>query len=52
MSGGLPAVSRRSVGSQIRVLIGILVILVPLSAVVSVATIHSQSAAVRALTER
>ncbi|GAB2756840.1 hypothetical protein GCM10027039_15020 [Terrabacter koreensis] len=50
MSGGLPAVSRRSVGSQIRVLIGILVILVPLSAVVSVATIHSQSAAVRALT--
>jgi signal transduction histidine kinase len=38
------------VGSQIRVLIGILVILVPLSAVVSVATIHSQSAAVRALT--
>lgn len=37
-------------GSQIRVLIGILVILVPLSAVVSVATIHSQSAAVRALT--
>ncbi|MFM6850653.1 MAG: sensor histidine kinase [Terrabacter sp.] len=50
MSGGLPAVSRRSVGSQIRVLIGILVVLVPLGAVVSVATIHSQSAAVRALT--
>ncbi|NUO35361.1 MAG: GAF domain-containing protein [Dermatophilaceae bacterium] len=50
MNGGLPAVSRRSVGSQIRVLIGILVLLVPLSAVVSVATIHSQSAAVRALT--
>ena len=50
MNGGLPAVSRRSVGSQIRVLIGILVVLVPLSAIVSVATIHSQSAAVRALT--
>ncbi|MGO4598178.1 sensor histidine kinase [Terrabacter sp. 2RAF25] len=50
MSGGLPAVSRRSVGSQIRVLIGILVVLVPLGAIVSVATIHSQSAAVRALT--
>jgi signal transduction histidine kinase len=50
VSGGLPVVSRRSVGSQIRVLIGILVILVPLGAVVSVATIHSQSAAVRALT--
>ena len=50
MTGGLSAVSRRSVGSQIRVLIGILVLLVPLGAVVSVATIHSQSAAVRALT--
>jgi signal transduction histidine kinase len=50
VNGGLPAVSRRSVGSQIRVLIGILVVLVPLSAIVSVATIHSQSAAVRALT--
>ncbi|GAB3877034.1 sensor histidine kinase [Terrabacter terrigena] len=50
MNGGLPAVSRRSVGSQIRVLIGILVVLVPLGAVISVATIHSQSAAVRALT--
>ncbi len=50
MNGSLPTVSRRSVGSQIRVLIGILVVLVPLGAVVSVATIHSQSAAVRALT--
>lgn len=50
MSGGLPAVSRRSVGSQIRVLIGILVVLVPVGAVVALATIHSQSAAVRALT--
>ncbi len=50
MTGGLPAVSRRSVGSQIRLLIGILVILVPVGAIVSVATIHSQGAAVRALT--
>ena len=50
MTGGLPAVSRRSVGSQIRLLIGILVVLVPTGAVVSVATIHSQGAAVRALT--
>jgi len=50
VTGGLPAVSRRSVGSQIRLLIGILVVLVPTGAVVSVATIHSQGAAVRALT--
>ena len=50
MTGGLPAVSRRSVGSQIRLLIGILVVLVPIGAVISVATIHSQGAAVRALT--
>ena len=32
MTGGLPVVSRRSVGSQIRLLIGILVILVPIGA--------------------
>ncbi|WP_330474194.1 sensor histidine kinase [Terrabacter sp. C0L_2] len=50
MTSGLPVVSRRSVGSQIRVLITILVVLVPLGAIISVATIHSQGAAVRALT--
>ncbi len=50
MTSGLPVVSRRSVGSQIRLLISILVILVPVGAIVSVATIHSQGAAVRALT--
>ncbi|GAA2489273.1 ATP-binding protein [Terrabacter carboxydivorans] len=50
MTSGLPVVSRRSVGSQIRLLITILVILVPAGAIVSVATIHSQGAAVRALT--
>ncbi|MEW1953998.1 ATP-binding protein [Terrabacter sp. NPDC080008] len=44
------AISRRSVGSQIRWLIGILLVLVPVGAVVSVATIHTQGAAVRALT--
>jgi signal transduction histidine kinase len=43
-------VARRSVGSQIRLLICILVILVPVGAVVSVATIKAQSAAVRSLT--
>lgn len=50
MTGGWPDVSRRSVGSQIRLLIGILLVLVPVGAVVSVATIQSQSAAVRSLT--
>ncbi|CAN7292082.1 ATP-binding protein [Terrabacter sp. LjRoot27] len=50
MTGGLPVVSRRSVGSQIRLLIGILVVLVPIGAIISVATIHSQGASVRALT--
>jgi signal transduction histidine kinase len=50
VTGGLPVVSRRSVGSQIRLLIGILVILVPIGAIISVATIHSQGASVRALT--
>ena len=50
MTSGRPVVSRRSVGSQIRLLITILVILVPVGAIVSVATIHSQGAAVRALT--
>ena len=50
MTGGPSAVSRRSVGSQIRLLIGILVVLVPVGAIVSVATIHSQGAAVRSLT--
>ena len=50
MTGGLPALSRRSVGRQIRLLICILLVLVPVGAVVSVATIHSQSAAVRSLT--
>ncbi|GGM91200.1 hypothetical protein GCM10009721_16040 [Terrabacter tumescens] len=50
MTSGLPVVSRRPVGSQIRVLITILVVLVPLGAIISVATIHSQGAAVRALT--
>ena len=50
MTSGLPVVSRRSVGSQIRLLIAILVILVPVGAIISVATIHSQGAAVRALT--
>lgn len=50
MTSGLPVVSRRPVASQIRVLITILVVLVPIGAIISVATIHSQGAAVRALT--
>ncbi|WP_374970094.1 ATP-binding protein [Terrabacter sp. BE26] len=50
MTTGLPALSRRSVGSQIRLLIGILLVLVPAAAIVSVATIHAQGSAVRALT--
>lgn len=50
MTTGPTAISRRSVGSQIRLLIGILLVLVPVGAVVSVATIHAQGTAVRALT--
>ncbi|GAA5027712.1 hypothetical protein GCM10023258_22680 [Terrabacter aeriphilus] len=50
MTAGLPALSKRSVGSQIRVLIGILIVLVPVGVGISIATIHSQGAAVRALT--
>jgi len=50
VTGGLPVVSGRSVGSQIRLLIGILVVLVPIGAIISVATIHSQGVSVRALT--
>ena len=50
MTPGLPSLSRRSVGSQIRLLIGILLVLVPVGAIVSVATIHAQGSSVRALT--
>jgi hypothetical protein len=50
VNGGFPAVWRGSVASQIRLLIGVLVILVPIGAIISVATIQSQSKAVRALT--
>ena len=50
MTSVLPGVSRRSVGSHIRRLVAILVILVPVGAIISVATIHSQGASVRVLT--
>lgn len=50
MNVGLRPFTRSSVGTQIRIFVGIIVVLVTLGAVVSVVTIQMQSRSVRALT--